>query len=188
MVKRLFDLIFSFSALVLFGWVIVLSYFVATFDTRSSGFFMQKRIGRYGVPFTIIKIRTMGVGSDGATTISKIGAFFRRTKIDELPQLLNVLFGTMSVVGPRPDLPGYYDRLEGEARLLLELKPGLTGPASLKYFDEEALLSAVSDPLAYNDTVLFPDKVRINLDYYYNQSLRLDLVLVFKTLFRRGTF
>lgn len=186
MVKRIFDIVFSFSALVLFGWVIVLSYLVAALDTRSSGFFLQQRIGRYGVPFTIIKIRTMAVGSDGQAMVSKVGSFFRRTKIDELPQLLNVLLGSMSVVGPRPDIAGYYDLLEGENRKILELKPGLTGPASLKYYNEEQLLASVSDPLAYNDAVLFPDKVRINLEYYENRSFWLDLVVIFRTIVRKN--
>lgn len=183
-VKRLFDLFFSFSALLLFGWIILLSYFIASFDTHTSGFFLQKRIGRYGLHFTIIKIRTMSQSPNGIVSISKIGSFLRRSKIDELPQLINVLVGSMSIVGPRPDIPGYYDVLQGEKRKLLDLKPGLTGPASLKYYNEEVLLASVENSKIYNDEVIFPDKVRINLNYYYNRSFWVDLKIVWKTIFR----
>ena len=95
--------------------------------------------------------------------------------MDELPQLFNILLGQMSFVGPRPDVPGYYDKLQGEARKLLELKPGLCSRAALKYFNEEALLAKKQDPLKYNDEVIFPDKVRMNLEYYYNRSFLEDL-------------
>ena len=107
--------------------------------------------------------------------------FLRKSKIDELPQLLNVLFGQMSFVGPRPDIPGYYDKLVGEDRKILELKPGLTSKASLKYFNEEFLLSTQPNPLEYNDSVIFPDKVKMSLEYYYKKSFREDLKIIFKT-------
>jgi lipopolysaccharide/colanic/teichoic acid biosynthesis glycosyltransferase len=105
-IKRAFDLIFSFTALLLFGWVIVIGFIVASIDTLSNGLFTQKRIGQYGVPFTIYKLKTI---RPKTTTISPVGKLLRKSKIDELPQLFNVLFGTMSFVGPRPDIPGYYD-------------------------------------------------------------------------------
>lgn len=116
--------------------------------------------------------------------ISAFGRFLRKSKIDELPQLYNVLIGEMSFVGPRPDIPGYYDTLTGEARKVLELKPGLTSEASLKYFDEETLLAKQQDPLLYNDTTLFPDKVRMNLKYYYKRSFLGDLRIIWKTVLR----
>ena len=115
--------------------------------------------------------------------ISRIGQFLRKTKIDELPQLWNVLKGDMSFVGPRPDVAGYYDALEGEARKILELKPGITSEASIKYRNEESLLAQQDSPLTYNDTVIFPEKVRMNLDYYYHNSLVGDLKIIFKTIF-----
>ena len=113
--------------------------------------------------------------------ISPLGRFLRKTKLDELPQLWNVLIGDMSFVGPRPDIPGYYDILEGEARKVLELKPGITSLASIKYRDEECILKTQNNPSEYNDTVLFPDKVKMNLDYYYNRSFFGDLKIILKT-------
>lgn len=108
----------------------------------------------------------------------------RKSKIDELPQLFNVLFGTMSLVGPRPDIPGYYDTLQGENRKILKLKPGITSEASIKYANEEVVLEQQPNPLQYNDEVIFPDKVKMNLEYYYKQSFWLDLKILFKTIFR----
>jgi len=154
---------------------------LAAWDTNSNGFFVQKRVGQHGKLFKIIKLRSL----DSKThSISAFGRFLRKSKIDELPQLYNVLIGEMSFVGPRPDIPGYYDILTGEARKILELKPGLTSEASLKYFDEDTLLAQQKDPLLYNDTILFPDKVRMNLEYYYNRSFLGDLKIIWKTIFR----
>jgi len=178
--KRIFDIIFSVTALLLVGWVIALSYIIASIDTRSNGIFLQKRVGQYGKLFTIFKLKTIRPKTQ---KISPIGKFFRRYKIDELPQFFNVLLGNMSVVGPRPDIPGYYDLLEGENRKILELKPGLTSEASIKYADEEKLLSKQENPLKYNDEIIFPDKVKMNLEYYYKQSFWLDIQIIFKTLF-----
>lgn len=183
MAKRLFDIFFSIFALLLVGWIILLSWFLATLDTKQNGFFFQKRVGQYGKHFTIVKLRTMKVGSDNLPHISRLGAFFRAAKIDEFPQFFNVLFGTMSVVGPRPDVEGYYDCLKGEERKILELKPGLTNEASLKYYNEEKILAAMERPLEYNDTVIFPDKVRLNLEYYYKRTFWGDLRIIFKTVF-----
>lgn len=119
-------------------------------------------------------------------TISRYGNFLRNSKFDELPQLLNILGGQMSFVGPRPDVPGYYDRLQGEARKLLELKPGLCSRAAIKYFNEESLLAQQPDALHYNDTVIFPDKVQMNLEYYYNRSFMEDLRIFWACLFGRS--
>lgn len=156
----------------------LLFYAVSAFDTSSDGIFIQKRVGQFGKIFRIIKLRTI----DKKTfTISKIGRFLRKSKIDEVPQLLNVFIGDMSFVGPRPDVAGYYDKLEGESRKILELKPGITSLASIKYRNEEYLLSQQENPLRYNDEVLFPDKVKMNLEYYYNRTFLLDLQLIIKT-------
>jgi len=113
--------------------------------------------------------------------ISRLGSFLRQSKIDELPQLWNVLKGDMSVVGPRPDVEGYYDLLQGEERKILELKPGLTSLASIKYYNEEVLLVLQENPQCYNDEVIFPDKARMNLDYYYHRSFLGDVKIILKT-------
>ncbi len=119
----------------------------------------------------------------GERRITPLGAKLRKYKLDELPELWNVLKGEMSFVGPRPDVPGYADRLQGQDRDILKLKPGITGPASIKYKNEEELLSKQEDPVKYNDEVIFPDKVRINLDYLYNWSFRKDIVYIYQTIF-----
>jgi len=121
----------------------------------------------------------------GGKVTTPFGVFMRKFKLDELPQLYNVLRGQMSFVGPRPDVPGYYDKLTGNATVLLQLKPGITGPASIKYANEEALLATVPNPLEYNDAVIFPDKVKINLAYYYNRSLWLDIKIIAWTIARK---
>lgn len=148
---------------------------------QANGFFFQTRIGRYGKPFTLIKLQSI---HPQKRTISAWGRFLRKSKWDEVPQLYNILKGEMSFVGPRPDVPGYYDCLEGEARKLLELKPGLTSEASIKYAREEELLSQQKDPLTYNDSVIYPDKIKMNLDYYYKRSFWGDIRILLKTIFK----
>lgn len=185
MLKRLFDIFFSAIALLLFGWIILLSWMVAAMDTKDNGFFLQKRVGQHGKLFTIIKLRTMREDKEGNTTISPIGAFFRNFKFDELPQFFNVLIGDMSIVGPRPDIPGYYDCLQGEERKILELKPGLTSEASLKYFNEEQILAEKENPLDYNDRIIFPDKVKLNLKYHNTRTFLGDLKIIGKTVFHK---
>ena len=172
--------------------IIFLAFFIATIETRSNGFFSQKRVGKDGKIFSVIKIKTMKQ-SDGSkiniTTandvrITKSGKFFRNTKIDELPTLWNVLKGDMSFVGPRPDVPGYVNKLTGNDRRILEIRPGITGPATLKYANEEKILLTVEDPIKYNDEVIFPDKVKINLEYLDNWSFWWDIQIIFQTIFR----
>ena len=188
--KRLFDIAFSVVGIVVTLPVILVAWIVASLETRSNGLFVQKRIGQYGKPFYVWKIKTMkpvsGMDSTVTTSqdcrITKSGAFFRKTKIDELPQLFNVLFGQMSFVGPRPDVPGFADLLEGEDRIILSLRPGITGPATLKYKHEEILLSKVQDPERYNREVIWPDKVKINKAYIRNWSLSKDVGYLIKTV------
>jgi len=179
--KRLFDFIFSLLGLVVISPVLMIAALIAAWDTHSNGFFIQERVGQFGKLFKIVKLRTMDIKTQ---SISAFGRFLRKSKIDELPQLYNVLIGEMSFVGPRPDVAGYYDLLTGENRKILELKPGLTSEASLKYYNEDALLEQQKDSLRYNDTILFPDKVRMNLDYYYNRSFLGDLKILCKTVFK----
>jgi lipopolysaccharide/colanic/teichoic acid biosynthesis glycosyltransferase len=190
--KRSFDILFSLIGLLIFSWVIIINWLIAAIETKSNGFFTQKRVGKDGSLFTLIKIKTMKQISGFDTTvttkndirITKLGSFFRKIKLDELPALWNVFIGDMSLVGPRPDVPGYADNLKGNDRRILQLRPGITGPATLKYANEEQLLASVNDPQKYNDEVIFPDKVKINLEYLDNWSLWLDIKIIFRTIFR----
>ena len=178
--KRVFDVIVSIIALIVFSPFILISWLVLMLDTKSDGLFFQARVGQNGKLFTIYKLKTMHPKTGN---VSKVGFFFRKYKLDELPQFLNVLKGEMSIVGPRPDIEGYYDKLQGEKRKILELKPGITSEASIKYYNEEEILEQQENALEYNDTVIFPDKVKMNLDYYYNQNLLLDIKIIIKTIF-----
>ena len=190
--KRIFDFLSSFLGLIIFWWLILIVWIIATIETKSNGFFLQKRVGRHGKIFTIFKIKTMnpiyGIDTKITTShdkrINKCGKFFRKTKLDELPTLWNVLKGDMSLVGPRPDVPGYADKLEGNNKRILNIRPGITGPATIKYANEEKLLSNIRNPEKYNDEVIFLDKVKINLDYLDNWSFWLDIKIIFKTIFR----
>ena len=184
MAKRIFDVFFAFFGLLLSGVIILVFFVMASFSTGQNGIFRQVRIGQYGKKFTIYKLRSM-CSINGQSQITKLGRFLRKYKIDELPQLYNIFIGDMSFVGPRPDLPGYYDVLTGTDREILKLKPGITGPASLKYANEEELLTRVNNPLEYNDTVLFPDKLRINLNYQKHQTFWLDVKLILYTILRK---
>jgi lipopolysaccharide/colanic/teichoic acid biosynthesis glycosyltransferase len=189
--KRAFDFLCSAFGLLLCWWVILLAWLVASFDTRSNGFFIQKRVGCNGKIFRVVKIKTMRPIADYDTSVTRLGdpritpmgAFFRRTKIDELPQLWNVLLGDMSFVGPRPDVPGFADSLQGQARAMLSIRPGITGPATLKYRNEEEILAKQADPESYNRDVIWPDKVSINLDYIRSWSLRQDIQYILQTVF-----
>lgn len=152
MFKRLFDSIVSLIALIFLGCLHILFWIIASIETKSNGLFIQERIGQLGNVFKIYKLKTM---HPTTKYISPIGRFFRKSKIDELPQLWNVLIGDMSLVGPRPDVSGYYDLLEGENKKILELKPGITSEASIKYRNEETLLALQENPLQYNDSIIF---------------------------------
>lgn len=179
MIKRLFDIIFSFIGILVLLPVIALVALMSSINTQSNGIFKQKRVGQYGDFFTIYKLKTVHPVTRKINSFSRL---LRKSKLDELPQLFNILKGDMSFVGPRPDIEGYYDQLQGEERKILDLKPGLTSEASLKYKNEEHLLLQQDDPLKFNDEVLFPDKVKLNLEYYHNQSFFGDVKIIFKTI------
>jgi lipopolysaccharide/colanic/teichoic acid biosynthesis glycosyltransferase len=188
--KRTFDLVASLGGLIVLSPIICVCWIVAALETRSNGFFIQKRIGRHGRIIHVCKIKTMypasgrrsPIASSNLSSITRSGRVFRKYKLDELPQLFNVLVGSMSIVGPRPDVPGYADRLQGRDKVILLLRPGITGPASIKYKDEESILAAVDDPETYNDRVIWPDKVRINREYFVNYSLLRDVKYIVHTI------
>ena len=190
--KRLFDFITSLIGLIVLVPIFIIVSLLVKISSVGPVFFVQKRIGKNGKLFQMIKFRSMNVIQSSNSTISfkgdvritKVGAFLRKFKLDELPELWNVLKGDMSLVGPRPDVCGYADNLIGEDRKILELRPGITGVASLKYYNEEDVLATQNNPLKFNDEVIYPDKVRLNLDYYYNNNLWIDIKIIFATIFR----
>ena len=189
-IKLVSDITLAIIGLSLTWWIIIIAAVLAGFDTRLNGFFTQIRVGKNGKLFKVIKIRTMKIDNGISTTvttgndsrITRLGSILRKTKIDELPQLINVLLGQMSFVGPRPDVPGYLDSLEGEDRIILTLRPGITGPATLYYRNEEELLSQQKDPEKYNREIIFPHKVKINKEYVLNYSFWKDLHYIYKTV------
>ncbi|MCK4441010.1 MAG: sugar transferase [Sulfurovaceae bacterium] len=189
-VKRSFDIFFSIVGIILSFWIMVIAFIVASIETKSFGLFTQKRVGKDGKLFNIFKIKTMKLVEGVDTTITtskdmritKSGNFFRDTKIDELPQFFNVLFGNMSFVGPRPDVKGYADELRGDDRIILSIRPAITGPASIKYKNEEEILAKVDNPKEYNDDIIWRDKVKINKEYIKNWSLKKDIEYIIKTV------
>lgn len=191
--KRGFDLVISVPMLVATGPLIVVLAYLARRDTGGSGIFRQTRIGRHGVPFEIMKLRTMRVDVEHPTNvttsedprITPFGAWLRRTKLDELPQLVNVVKGDMSLVGPRPDVEGWYDLLTGTDRRLLDARPGITGPATLLFSNEEAQLTLATDPEKYNRDVIWPQKVARNLAWLEDWSLRRDVTILLRTILPR---
>ena len=188
--KWIFDRIVSFIGLLcLWPVLIVVAILIKIKMPGGPALFTQKRVGRHGKLFTMHKFRSMTVSHSGSSVsvagearITPLGAVLRKYKLDELPELWDVLIGNMSFVGPRPDVPGYADQLKGDDRRVLELRPGITGPASLKYRNEEELLAKVENPIEYNDTVIYPDKVRINLYYLDHYSFIKDIQMILCTV------
>lgn len=191
--KWIFDRVVAFIGLLLL-WPVLLIVGLLVKIKMPNGpiIFKQKRVGRNGKLFTMYKFRSMTVGHGGSSVsvagesrITPFGAKLRHYKLDELPELWNVLIGDMSFVGPRPDVPEYMDKLTGKDRNVLQLRPGITGPASLKYRDEEDLLARQADPQRYYDEVVFPDKIRINLYYLHHYSFVKDIQMIFCTVLGR---
>lgn len=188
--KYLFDRIMAFVGLIVLSPVLLVVWMLIRVKMPDGpAVFTQKRVGKDGKLFTMYKFRSMSAHHSGSTVsvagesrITPLGAKLRRYKLDELPELWNVLIGDMSFVGPRPDVPGYADKLEGDDRRVLQLRPGITGPASLKYRDEEVLLASQANPQEYNDNVIYPDKVRINLYYLDHYSFLADIKMIFATV------
>lgn len=190
LLKSLFDYIAALLGLIFLSPILLVTAILIYLKMPGGPvIFKQRRVGKYGKLFTMYKFRSMtiehsgcSVSVKGESRITPLGAKLRKYKIDELPELWNVLTGDMSLVGPRPDVPGYADKLQGEERRMLLLKPGITGPASLKYRNEEELLAEQDDPQVYNDEVLFPDKVRINIEYLDNWSFWNDVKIIVYTV------
>lgn len=189
-IKRVFDVAASCVGLVALAPVLLVVGLAVIATSRGPALFRQERVGKDGRMFRIAKFRTMYLHQDEANTVTiagdsrvtPLGRFLRRVKLDEVPQLWNVLRGEMSLVGPRPDVREMVGRLQGEQRRILSVRPGITSPATLKYADEEALLAQQDNPVCYNREVIFPDKVRVNLEYIDNWSLQRDLWIIIQTL------
>jgi len=188
--KRAFDIAAAAAGLVVLAVPMGVIAALVRATSRGPVLFKQERVGKGGKIFVVRKFRTMRVGHGdpspvtikGDSRITGVGRVLRRFKLDELPQLWNVFNGEMSLVGPRPDVPAYYEKLEGEERRILELRPGITGPATLKFSNEEEILGAQADPLKYNDEVIFPDKVRLNLEYADHPTFHGDIGWIWKTI------
>ena len=185
-VKRSFDLVFSIILIPVLIIPIIFFVAFATISTGQFGLFLQRRVGQHGKLFHIYKIRTLRkekhVLGHLDLSATRFGKFLRRYKLDELPQIFNVLIGNMGFVGPRPDIPGFADELKDDDRIILKVKPGITGPATLKYKDEETILSQQLDPETYNRTIIWADKVKINKKYIQNYSFSLDLNFILKSI------
>ena len=196
--KWLFDKLASLFGLLFLSPVLLVVAILIKVKMPGPVLFCQNRVGQYGKLFTVYKFRSMTVKAEASVAsrdsevtsiasteqnrITPLGEKLRRYKLDELPELWNVLKGDMSFVGPRPDVPGYADQLQGEERDILKLKPGITGPASLKYRNEEELLASVDNPAQYNDEVIFPDKVKLNLYYLKHYSFIKDIQMIICTV------
>ena len=190
--KYLFDRFFS-----LIGLIVILPFLLVVFILhkikmpKGAFIYRQVRVGKDGKLFRIYKIRTLRDNSEAAGSVTTadderilpFGKWLRESKVDTFLELINILIGDMSFVGPRPDVPGYADKLEGDDRVILKMRPGLTGPASIKYRHEDRILAQQADPQKYNDEVIWPDKVKINKEYYENWSLWLDISILWKTIF-----
>jgi len=191
MIKRLFDIILSFVGIIILIPVFIIVSILIKIDSSGPVFFLQERVGLNGKLFKIIKFRSMKINHNNSLTITlendkritRIGKKIRKYKIDEIPELINVFIGNMSFVGPRPDVPGYADLLKGESRNILKLRPGITSLASIKYANEEMILLNEDDPIEYNNNIIFPDKVKMNLNYYNNNNIWIDIKIIFATLF-----
>ena len=191
MIKRMFDIIFSFLFFVLLSPLVLVIIALVVIDSKGSPFFSQVRIGRHGREFVLYKVRTMRPSEKGSQItigadkrITRIGKVLRKYKLDELPQLLNILKGEMSFIGPRPEVPKYVQHYSEEQKKVLNVRPGLSDPASLMYFNEAELLSNSSNPeKTYLEDIL-PAKLALSLDYIENRSFIYDLKLIFRTIGR----
>ncbi len=186
-IKRIFDVVLSFVLILIFSIPVLVLIVLASIDTKQFGLFKQKRIGYKGQLFTLYKIRTLkGKPPHRIEEVicgaSSLGRFLRNTKLDELPQLYNVLIGSMSLVGPRPDIAGYADQLDESDKQILLVKPGITGPASIYYKNEDKLLAVQENPQEYNDQIIWKNKVAINKAYINNWTLKGDVYYLFKSI------
>ena len=188
LIKRLFDIVLAvlISPFCLFLVLIICLLLIIGYGKNP--FFYQNRIGENAKIFRLVKLRTLyfekEIKSFPPYANNPFRRFLRRAKLDELPQVFQVLIGQMSFIGPRPDLPGYMDKVSGKYMALQKLKPGITGPATLKYRNEDALLTDQKNPVKFNDEVIWPDKLAINYMYFSSYSPWADLKLLIKSVIK----
>jgi len=193
MLKRIFDIVFSLLGLIMLQPFLLIIFLLVLIESKGGVFYKQIRVGKNNVDFKLFKIRTMFKDADkkGLLTIgerdnriTRTGYFLRKYKIDEFPQLLNILAGDMSFVGPRPEVRKYVDLYTESQRNVLSVKPGLTDLASLKYYNENEHLSKFDDPEKEYIQTVMPDKIKLNLEYIGMQNLGLDIKILLQTLFK----
>ena len=193
MLKRILDIIFSISLLIALLPLFLIIIFLINLETKGGAFYTQIRVGKFNANFKIIKFRSMYVGADlkGYLTIgdkdariTKVGYFLRKYKLDELPQLINILKGEMSFVGPRPEVRQFIELLDKDQLEMLSVRPGLTDFASLKYVNESEILKESDDPVRKYIEDILPEKVRLGIDYIKRSNLYLDIKLVFMTIYQ----
>lgn len=188
---RIFDIVFSFLGIIILLPLFLLIYILVIIESKGGGFYIQERVGKNGVDFKLLKFRSMRIGSDkrGLLTVgsndprmTKVGSLIRRFKMDELPQLLNVFFGDMSLVGPRPEVRKYVNLYSTEQLKVLNVRPGITDYASIEYVDENIILGSSVDPDKVYIEEIMPHKILLNMKYIDNQTLREYFNIVFKTI------
>ena len=194
--KRLFDLVFSIAGFLLISPFLLIVAILIKLDSKGPVFFFQQRMGKDGRIFRLIKFRSMyvdpqkekqGFTPGDSSRITRIGRIIRKTKIDELPELINVIKGDMSLVGPRPEVPKYRSFYSGKYREILKLRPGITDLASIKYKNEEEILKKSNDPEKTYTEVILPDKLELALEYKKKMSFSTDLKMIFGTILRLFT-
>lgn len=191
--KRVFDICLSLFGIVILSPLLALIAVAVKMGDGGPVFFRQERVGHNGRRFRIWKFRTMAVGADKMgplltvgqdPRVTKVGWWLRRTKLDELPQLINVLAGEMSLVGPRPEVPRYVALYTEEQKAVLKLRPGITDPASIRFRNESELLATAADPERYYVEIVMPEKIRLNLEYASKASVWTDIAVIIHTLLR----
>jgi len=188
--KRLFDVVFSSTGLIVMMPVLLIVGLLVKSTSKGPVLFRQTRVGKGLIPFSMIKFRTMKEGgggnlvtASGDERITGLGRFLRKTKLDEFPELFNVLRGDMSFVGPRPEVPGFVSMYKDEWKKVFEVKPGITDPATIKYRNEEKLLKTGKNVENYYYNEILPDKIRINIDYINDATILKDINILLKTMY-----
>lgn len=188
---RIFDFLLSICGLLLLSPILVIVSLLITLESAGGVFYLQERIGRHGVPFKLYKFRSMSANSDKSglltvgmkdSRITRIGFYLRKYKLDELPQLINVVKGEMSLVGPRPEVKKYVDLYTQEQKNVLSIRPGMTDLASIEFSNENELLEAQSNPEAFYIHEIMPRKIELNMNFINNPSLKFYFSIIFQTI------